>query len=612
MPQLDQDYVFLPQRLLADLRANPAAIGAYALIARLFLIYQEPIPLSAADLQRYDPALSYGAARGALQRLVALRWLDERAGHKNHYTPTWGVIRGAAVPWRMDAPTLGRPAHVVTLRLDRRLLDIGLGRLIPHATYPAQTHNRYLEQPILGLRDVGSYAQALGGQTLAAVPALWRYGLIRDGLAQPLTSAADLVARASQRTLEGDGAAPTVQGLRLLGLERPSDQEASSRSRLLFFVDKALIPDLIPQLIPDLIPSAIEIDSPFVAAGGAETVSVGRARDMPGTQAILSERSDPPPNPPARTPGGGGRDQHTNKQSEHEEHQAEIEASLPETESARLLRSIGAFPSSIEELADLSAELVGAAIAYAEAEPGISSVPGWVVEALRRHRDQGWPIPEPRTKRLGMMAGDAMDVSAYLGGAYGDLFRLGSDLTGLAESELSAPTRTEDEANDPSSTRGASGELFHQGIELTNRDSSACAQEEHALGVSAHSTAAGTVLDEQLRAELLAQCGRRYRPVIAGLEARTAGSTTVLICANVSDMGVVQNELLGAIHGILARLGAPIHVVCTTRSGWEMRNGGDGNAQIIAYSLRNAAKRNASSTRRGIRRQLVRAQGNVP
>ena len=43
MAQLDQDYVFLPQRLLADLQANPAAIGVYALIARLFLIYQEPI-----------------------------------------------------------------------------------------------------------------------------------------------------------------------------------------------------------------------------------------------------------------------------------------------------------------------------------------------------------------------------------------------------------------------------------------------------------------------------------------------------------------------------------------------------------------------------------------
>ena len=218
MPQLDQDYVFLPQRLIADLQANPAAIGVYALIARLFLIYQEPIPLSAADLQRYDPTLSYGAARGALQRLVALRWLTDQSGHKNHYTPTWGVIKGTASPWRMDAPTLGRPAHVVTLRLDRRLLDVGLGKLIPHPTYPAQTKDRYLEQPILSLRDVGAYAQVLNGQALAATPALWRYGLIRDGLAQPLPAAAELIALASQRTLDGDGAAPTEQGCRKLGL----------------------------------------------------------------------------------------------------------------------------------------------------------------------------------------------------------------------------------------------------------------------------------------------------------------------------------------------------------------------------------------------------------
>src|SRR3712207_7984836 len=43
--------------------------------------------------------------------------------------------------------------------------------------------------------------------------------------------------------------------------------------------------------------------------------------------------------------------------------------------------------------------LVGRAIVYAEAEPGIESVPGWVVEALRRHRDEGWPIPAPRTQQ---------------------------------------------------------------------------------------------------------------------------------------------------------------------------------------------------------------------
>ena len=52
MSQPDQNYVFLPQRLITDLQANPAAIGVYALLARLFLIYHAPIPLSAADLQR--------------------------------------------------------------------------------------------------------------------------------------------------------------------------------------------------------------------------------------------------------------------------------------------------------------------------------------------------------------------------------------------------------------------------------------------------------------------------------------------------------------------------------------------------------------------------------
>jgi hypothetical protein len=234
MPQLDQDYVFLPHRLIVDLQANPAAIGVYALIARLFLIYQEAIPLSAADLQRYDPTLSYGAARGALQRLVALHWLNEQSGHKNCYIPTWGVIKGTVRPWQMDAPTLGRPAHVTTLRLDRRLLDVGLGKLVPHPTYPAQTRKRYLEQPILSLRDVGSYAQALAGCGMVTTPALLRYELLRDGQAQPLPSTEALIALASQRTLAGDGAAPTEHGCRKLGLERSDTSSATLSGQPLF------------------------------------------------------------------------------------------------------------------------------------------------------------------------------------------------------------------------------------------------------------------------------------------------------------------------------------------------------------------------------------------
>jgi hypothetical protein len=638
MPQLDQDYVFLPQRLLADLRANPAAIGAYALIARLFLVYQEPIPLSAADLQRYDPSLRYGAARGALQRLVALGWLQEHRGHKNRYLPTWGIIKGAALPWRMDAPTLGRPAHVVTLRLDRRLLDIGLGRIIPHPLYPAETHNRYLERPIFTLRDVGAYAQALGGQTLAATPALWRYGLVRDGGAQPLHSAADLIARASQRTIEGDGAALTAQGLRLLGLDYPNEHSVPSSKQTLFFVDHALIPDLIPPVIPDLIPPQATAEQRFCGAELEKTDPEDQARVMPGNRAIPSESSDSPPNPPARPFGGGGGDLPPMRKSEREERQPETRESAPESEAAKLLRSIGAFPSSVEELADCSAELIAQAITYAEAEPGIASPAGWVVEALRRHRDEGWPIPEPRIKRLGLGGdGDVIDAATYVGGAYGDLFRLGSDLSGLeddlpgalAQEEAALPSVMTDQ--DAAERREQRHEVFaretarstyaercyetqdlghpkapvrtaalpaHAGIGALEQPALSILKSpmrqidgpDERIGAQRPADperppATDAALTQELRAELLLRCGRRYRPIIAGLEVQTSPGTTVLICASVSDMTVVQNELLGAVHSTLARLGAPTPVAYTTRAGHLVRRSHDGHAPSREVAL---------------------------
>jgi hypothetical protein len=303
MPQLDQDYLFLPHRLVADFQANPAAIGVYALIARLFLIYQEPIPLSAADLQRYDPTLSYGAARGALQRLTALHWHTDQSGHKNCYTPTWGTIKGAARPWQMDAPTLGRPAHVTTMRLDRRLLDVGLGKLVPHQTYPAQTSDRYLEQPILSLRDVGAYAQALGGWSITPTAALLRYGLIHDGQAQPLPSVEALIALASQRTLSGDGAPPTEHGLRKLGLDLSGAPPETTPGQPLFFVDHGLIPDPITCSIPELIPLSGESEGRSSAAERASSGADPRPPHMAGTPGILRETSDSPPTP--HTPAEG-------------------------------------------------------------------------------------------------------------------------------------------------------------------------------------------------------------------------------------------------------------------------------------------------------------------
>jgi len=568
MPQLEQDYVFLPQRLLADLQANPAAIGVYALIARLFLIYQESIPLSAADLQRYDPTLSYGAARGALQRLVALRWLTDQSGHKNHYTPTWGVIKGAVQPWQMDAPTLGRPAHVVTLRLDRRLLDVGLGKLVPHPTYPAQTNDRYLEQPIFSLRDVGAYAQVLSGQALAATPALWRYGLIRDGLAQSLPAAAELIALASQRTLDGDGAAPTEQGLRTLGLDLSSAPPALPPGQPLFFVDHALIPDPITCLIPDLIPSVTETGPRSSAAERAESRGEMHSPRMAGTPGILSERSDSPPNPPTQPNGGGGNDKSLTKK----------EATMggrPETAAARLLLSINAFPKSIEELADLPAELVGRAIAYAESEPGIESVPGWVVEALRRQRDEGWPIPTPRRPGGAANRDRPIDIEKYTSGAYGDLFRRGSDTSGLEDCFV----EHEDGAfGSPSAgVLAPAPEASHvQGESLTEIDAAIAEAESPAEWTPPES--ADDALTREVQAELRMRCGRQRGRVIEGLRVHVAGDTALIICATFADLDIVQRELIGALQHILARLGVPAQLAFTTPAGWHARKRDAGNA----------------------------------
>ena len=97
------NYSPIPQRLITDLHDNVLAIGLYALIGRLYFIHQEPIPLSAPDIGRYDPALSRGAIMRAFNRLVDGGWLiaTVRRGHKACYAPTWGRVKGVLLPWRI-------------------------------------------------------------------------------------------------------------------------------------------------------------------------------------------------------------------------------------------------------------------------------------------------------------------------------------------------------------------------------------------------------------------------------------------------------------------------------------------------------------------------------
>ncbi len=164
-------YVPVPRRLAEDLRDSPAALGVFALLARAFRAAAQPVPLSPADLRAFDPALSYGAATRALQRLCAAGWLipTRHPGRKTAYAPSWGRVGGAPLPWDLAAPALGRPRHLAALRLDQRLLDVCMGRLAPHPTHPASV-GRYLVAPLLGLREVGAYALALAGLPAASPP----------------------------------------------------------------------------------------------------------------------------------------------------------------------------------------------------------------------------------------------------------------------------------------------------------------------------------------------------------------------------------------------------------------------------------------------------------
>ena len=86
-PCPDLGYVLLPRGLIADLRDSPVAIAVYALVGRLYRIYQKPIPLSVNDLLLYDSCLRYGAASRAFDRLIRGGWLiANRTGPKTTYT----------------------------------------------------------------------------------------------------------------------------------------------------------------------------------------------------------------------------------------------------------------------------------------------------------------------------------------------------------------------------------------------------------------------------------------------------------------------------------------------------------------------------------------------
>lgn len=433
---ITENYLDLPRRLIISTHDNVLALALYFLIARLFLATGgAPVPLSCGDAQRYDPTLTEGGFRRAIKRLVAAGWLIQSGSYKGTYLPTWGRRRDAANCgpytkwechlWAVGKPRLGCPVHIAAeaLRVDRDLLDVFVGRLIPDARFVCV--ERYLTKPLLRLADIGAYIAARGGYAIDEEQAktLARWGLWHDGrpaLVPP--GEREVLALVSQRA-SIDGPRLTEAGWRRLGWPMPEPTTASQGggvpSATLIFVAKDQAAHLIPSSVGCSATSGNEAETRFSASASAESAQAPERATLTGNLRNPIDSRDllPLPPPQTRTPEGGGCLPH------HRHHD------FPDTPSARLLAEIGCYPTSIAELAEMPVEQVGGAVAYARSQPNITSVPAWVVDALRRMRDEGWSLPE--IAPAGQVERWSAERTTQIAGGWGDLFRLGSDTSDL-------------------------------------------------------------------------------------------------------------------------------------------------------------------------------------
>ena len=403
-------YLLMPIGLIADLADNLVAIGVYALIARRFLVAWAPVPLSASDLLTYDETLSRGSAVRALNRLMASGWLVEDAarGRKTRYTPAWSVIGGQPRPWTLDTPQLGLPRHHRARRLDRRLLDMYMGRLDPHPVHQAHV-TRYLTRQLLGLADVGAYARALAGFE-ATTPQLTRLGLVRDGQACELPDDGTILAQGSQQTLfDPAGASLSVHGMRWFGV---TPAPVADSAKPLFFVPREVIGGITGGITGGMIGGMIgQMPSPEAAFTASECAEMPQAESLsrsianPGNLANPSE-----PTPPTQATAGEGGIEISSQNVGQEPPtmpapqprsapagRQRRAAKAPATETAALLKEFGVRSAAVAELADAPVESVRAAMTHARSHTGVRDMAGWVVALLRDARDHGWEIPAPAT-----------------------------------------------------------------------------------------------------------------------------------------------------------------------------------------------------------------------
>ncbi|MDZ4719119.1 MAG: hypothetical protein SH847_11760 [Roseiflexaceae bacterium] len=156
-------YVRVPDRLVRRFAHDPLAVGVYLAIARFVMAERGPVPLSPADLAAWSGGerIRDLAIMRRMRRLVETGWLVAERGRAVKLRPNLGIgDDGAVLPWRPSDNQFGKPERVRMRRVPLELFDGYIGRLDPHPGRIPALVTRYVEQPLIDLIDLGTYAIA--------------------------------------------------------------------------------------------------------------------------------------------------------------------------------------------------------------------------------------------------------------------------------------------------------------------------------------------------------------------------------------------------------------------------------------------------------------------
>jgi hypothetical protein len=222
---LSDYFIALPDAELRAFARRPLAVGVLLAVSRLCMRAGGRVPASRADLAAWsddrstrDDGLGTSIKRAIDDlRPAGLLIGTAEPGAKLWLTPGWGLGRdGQARPWDWDRRDHGRPKKLSFRKISVGLLDDYLGICHPDAHDPAQIE-RWLNQPLLGLEDLGAYALRSAGIRVAPcfLTRLRHLGLLdeRDQPVQPRSRWTLLLQAASGTltTIDDDGQVVTVR-----------------------------------------------------------------------------------------------------------------------------------------------------------------------------------------------------------------------------------------------------------------------------------------------------------------------------------------------------------------------------------------------------------------